>query len=486
MRIKKYQQKLIKGGMWFSSFNIFQRVLDVIKTIILARFLQPREFGLIGISILLLESIDIFFQIGVHKQLIQKQGTIEKDLDLSWTILVVRGFVLCVILLLIAPWAANFFSEPRIMAIAPFLGFIFVLRGLENIKSVAFDRTFKFNKRFIYNLSSSLPDFLATVMAVFILRNFWAIIIGMTVGSAVQLIVGYILIPHKPRFRFELNKAKRMIAFGKWISCSSILHCLIKGTGNFYSGKMLGLMQLGFYQLAYRIPNMLTEDVVQVTNAVLFPVYSRLQDKPEQLRKISFIALQYSLVLILPFTGAVYLLAGDFTKVFLGEKWLPIVPAVQILVFLAPARVIGIITGSFFLAVARPDIITKLQLGQFTLLLSLIFPLGKYFAVEGVAAAVTFSSLISSFTGFGIMFSLMKVGYGSLKKIFAVPTMGTMGMMLWILFIKSYIVTSVDISGFLFISSSCIFIYTSIVYLLNTLFGYPLQKFDTINLLEIN
>lgn len=113
MRIKKYQQKLIKGGMWFSSFNIFQRVLDVIKTIILARFLQPREFGLIGISILLLESIDIFFQIGVHKQLIQKQGTIEKDLDLSWTILVVRGFVLCVILLLIAPWAANFSANPE-------------------------------------------------------------------------------------------------------------------------------------------------------------------------------------------------------------------------------------------------------------------------------------------------------------------------------------------------------------------------------------
>ena len=65
---KKYNmsltQKVIYGGSWIFALRISRRVLDFLRTVILAKFLAPHDFGLMGIAILTLQTLEAFSQTG--------------------------------------------------------------------------------------------------------------------------------------------------------------------------------------------------------------------------------------------------------------------------------------------------------------------------------------------------------------------------------------------------------------------------------------
>ena len=124
-------------------------------------------------------------------------------------------------------------------------------------------------------------------------------------------------------------------------------------------GKLLGVTALGFYQLAYRISNMPATEITHVISRVTFPAYSKLQDDIPKLREAYLKVLQITAFLSFPIAGLIFVLAPDFTKIFLGEKWMPMVPAMQVLVFAGLSRAIAATAGYIFYAVGKPKIDTS-------------------------------------------------------------------------------------------------------------------------------
>jgi O-antigen/teichoic acid export membrane protein len=157
-------------------------------------------------------------------------------------------------------------------------------------------------------------------------------------------------------------------------------------------GKLLGVAALGLYQMAYNISNLPATEITHVISQIAFPVYSKLQDNLPKLRKVYLKTLQLITAVSLPLSFLIFLLAPELTKVFLGSKWLAMVPAMQILCILGAIRSIAAASGPVFLAVGRPDIEAKLPMGQLALLAVLIYPLTKRWGITGAAASISIVS----------------------------------------------------------------------------------------------
>ena len=424
-------QKVVKGGFWVFFLRIVNRGFSLVRLVILARILSPNDFGLMGIALLTMSTLETFSQTGFQQALIQKKEDIESYLNSAWTVLILRGFILFIILYFIAPYAAIFFNTPEAKPIIRVIGFSILFQAFTNIGITYFKKELEFNKEFIYQFAGTLADFIVAVSAVLILRNVWALVFGLLAGNIARCFVSYLIHPYRPHLSKDLGRAKELFGFGKWIMGSSIIIFLITQGDDIFVGKILGTTALGFYQLAYRISNMPATEITHVISQVTFPAYSKLQDNIPKLREAYLKVLQVTAFLSFPIAGLIFVLAPDFTKIFLGEKWMPMVPVMMVLVLWGTIRSIGVHHGSVLQAVGRPDILTKLNIIKLAILVILIYPLSIKWGITGTSLAVTISAVF--ITPIALYITISKILIGKMRmicKIISIPFISTLFMTL--------------------------------------------------------
>jgi len=382
-------QKVVKGGFWVFFLRIVNRGFSLIRLIILARILSPNDFGLMGIALLTMSTLETFSQTGFQQALIQKKEDIKSYLNSAWTVIILRGFALFTILYFIAPYAAIFFDAPEAIPIIRVIGFSILFQAFTNIGVIYFQKELEFRKQFIYQFTGILADFIVAISAALILRNVWALVLGLLAGNIVRCFVSYLIHPYRPHLSKDLGKAKELFGFGRWILGSNILAFLLTQGDDIFVGKLLGTTALGFYQLAYRISNMPATEITHVISRVTFPAYSKLQGNTPKLREAYLKVLQLTTFLSFPIAGLIFVLAPDFTKIFLGEKWMPMVPAMQMLCAFGVVRSINSTIGTFLIGIGRPDILPKITIFQILFIGILIYPLTKSKGIFGTSIAIT-------------------------------------------------------------------------------------------------
>jgi len=460
-------QKVIKGGFWVFFLRIVNRGFSLIRLIILARILSPNDFGLMGIALLTMSTLETFSQTGFQQALIQKKEDIKSYLNSAWTVLILRGSILFIILYFIAPYAAIFFNSPEAKPIIQVIGFAILVRALTNIGVIYFQKELEFRKQFIYQFSGTLADFVVAVSAVLILKNVWALVFGLLAGNVVRCLVSYLIHPYKPRLSADLGKAKELFGFGKWIMGSSIIIFLITQGDDIFVGKLLGVTALGFYQLAYRISNMPATEITHVISQVTFPAYSKLQDNIPKLREAYLKVLKLTAFLSFPIAGLIFVLAPDFTKIFLGEKWMQMVPAMQVLCIFGVTRSLNATTGPIFQAVGKPSILTKISLSQLIFLAAIIYPLTIKGELIGVSWAVTLANIFCFILAFQKIIKIMKESKKNIIGVIIPPALITISIMCLIYLLKIIMLDKTSLFTIfvlsILVSSSIYFVYGKII-----------------------
>ena len=95
-------QRTVRGGMWVFLLRIIQQLFGLARLVILARILSPNDFGLMGIALLAMATLETFSQTGFQQALIQKKVDIRHYLDSAWPVLILRSFI---------PFAILFFNS---------------------------------------------------------------------------------------------------------------------------------------------------------------------------------------------------------------------------------------------------------------------------------------------------------------------------------------------------------------------------------------
>lgn len=473
-------QRTIRSGFWVFALRITEQLFNIVRLIILARVLAPNDFGLMGIALLALAGLETFTQTGFQQALIQKKEDISSYLDTAWTVMLLRNILLCVILFFTAPYIALFFGTPAAVGIIRAIGFSLLLGGsggiggFVNIGIIYFQKELEFNKEFLWRVSGTLADFIVSVATALILKSVWALVCGLLAGNFVRLVMSYYTHPYRPRLRFDRAKSRELFGFGKWIFCSSILTFLVTQGDKILVGRLLGAAALGLYQMAYNISNAPATEITHVISQVTFPAYAKLQDNLPGLRDAYLKTLQFTTLFSVPFAIGIFVLAPEFTIIFLGDKWLPMVPAMQALALAGLIRSIAATTGPVFQAVGKPKIDTIWQVIRLIIMAVLIFPLTINWGISGTSVAVCLSIFLATI-GFSI--KVIQVTGSKVKdfnKMIALPFVSGIIMALTINLFK-FSIQPIGIGGFIFIAIPGIFVYLFTVYVGDRFFKYRIM-----------
>jgi O-antigen/teichoic acid export membrane protein len=377
------------GGNWLI------RGLGIIKMIILARLLSPVDFGILGLAMLSINALNVFSETGIESALIQRAKIGGAELNTAWTMAMMRGVLLFIILFLSAGWFASYFNNVTLEPVLKVMAVTFLLGGCTNIGIVFFEKDLDFKKKAILE---SIADIVGSVIAISFalwLKNVWALVVGSIAWATVKFFGSYRLNSYRPRFQWNWHIASDLLNFGKHIFWINLIAFIITSFDDALVGKLLDLKMLGFYVMAYSISSLPVSSLSAVLSRIFFPAYAKIQNDPKRMAEAFRQTFETVMLMLLPLTSLMIALSPNFTAVFLGEKWLFMIPALQVLCFFGLFRCISGLFYPLHLALNRPDIQTKIKSLDLVTFLILIYPLTLNWGILGTSCAMAIVYLIN-------------------------------------------------------------------------------------------
>jgi len=382
-------EQSVTGGIWLTALNVSGRVFQILTLVVLARLLDPRAFGIVGVATLVIVGLKRVSKLGLDDALIYNtRENVDAYLNTVWLMNGVRGAVIGGAVFVAAPFVAWFFSESMIVEILQVMAIGPIVFGLKNPAIVYFKKDLNFHKEFGYEVGGEAAYFFVAFAYTLVDPTVWALALGYVGRNVTRFCLSFLLHDYRPWPSFDVERAREMIDYGKWITGASVLNFISNQGDDAFVGWLLGSTALGFYQFAYRLSNAPATEVTHVITRVSFPAYSKVQDDTEVLRAAFYRTVRLSTFLVAPMAVGIAVVAPTFVEAFLGEQWLPMVVPMQILAVYGLIRGYLASFGSAWRATGNQDYLAKLQLLTIVLIAIPIYPAATAFGLAGVAGVV--------------------------------------------------------------------------------------------------
>jgi len=423
-------ERTIKSGIWATVTNIGDRLLQIVLLVVLARLLDPADFGLMGIALLTVNGLKKLSELGIDAALIhQQEDNIDRYLNTAWCLQILRGLLLAGITFLSAPYVASFFGEPRAAGVLQVISIAPLLLDLRNPGIVYFQKSLEFHKEFIYKMSGSVAYFCVALTYALVRPTVWALVFGYIASDAVRFIISYFLHEHRPWPEFDLSSARELISYGKWITGNSIVVFLFLQGDDAVVGWLLGATALGFYQLSYRLSNAPATEVTSVVSSVVFPAYAQLQNDDDKLRQAFVKTFKVITLISFPAAIGISVVTPAFIQVFLGDDWTPMTTVMQILAIWGLLRAFAATSSPLWKAIGRPDYVMKLGTIKIALLAVLFYPATTQYGIEGTALVLVGTYVFVQWP-IGVHLTVKPIGmtYTHYLRILAYPLAASIAM----------------------------------------------------------
>lgn len=478
-------KKVIRSTFWVAASTIFAKGLYFLRTIILIRLLNPIDFGLMGIAMVVFNVLERFSETGIGMALVQKKEVDKSTLNTAWIMTVMRGGMLFILLCLFSPLVSRFYDNERLNLILRIVSFSFLFNGLASAGIFLFVKELNFKNKVIFEQSNAVANAVVSITLAVIFKNVWALVAGYIAGTIVASLLSYKLHAFRPSLKVDLNAVKGLLNFGKYVFATGIAAFFVMQGPDALVGKVLGLDILGFYVVSFGIANMPTTSITHLVSQIAFPAYAKLQDDMPRLRdgylKVTRLVAFLSALL----AGGIFMLIPEFVQVFLGVKWMPIILPVRILCIFGFFRSIASTVSPVFYAMGRPDLEFKLVCLNLTLLAILIYPFTVKMGITGTSIAFAIVSSVYISFMMRLVYKLIRLDAAKTQffKALLFP-LGGMALMC----LAMYLLKSVFSHSLIMAFSASILIggglYILALYLLDKYFGYGL--IDTIRFAVIS
>jgi PST family polysaccharide transporter/lipopolysaccharide exporter len=470
-------QQSVKSGAWLGATNVLSRGLQIAMIVVLANLLNPADFGLMGIGLLVLSGLQKFSELGLDAAVIQrKEQNADEYLNTMWSLQLARGAVLAGIILLLAPVVGSVFGEPRATDVVRVFALSPVLIALRNPAIVYFEKNLDFHLEFLYQVSGAVTRFVVSVGWALVSPTVWALVVGLVASEFVMFVFSYVASDYRPWPEFEWERARDLVNYGKWITANSVLYFLYGEGDDVVVGWLLSSTALGFYQTAYRLSNAPATEVSQVVSRVMFPTFSTIQDDTSALRQAYYRVLQVTMFVACPLAFGIAAVADVFVATFMGSEWLPIVTVMQVLAVYGLLRAFGKTYGPLWKATGRPDFITKFSALRVGLIAVLIVPGTLAFGIEGAALVIVGVGVAILPLSIYVLVGSIDGSYRRMLEEIGYPVLASSLMYAAVVLVQQQLAIESGFFGFLFLAGVGAAVYAALIGVFAFGFGWGIDK----------
>lgn len=377
------KKETAKGVAWSGIDKIANGGIQFLANIVLARMLTPKDFGLLAIIAIFVQILQTFIDSGFGNALIQKKDRSQTDYSTVFFFNLALSFGFYVILFFCAPLIADFFDNEKLTSLTRVVGLNLIIGALVSVHKTRLTVQLRFKIQAVISLISSCVSAIVAIWMAYRGYGVWSLVALTITSISVQMVLIYILIKWRPSLEFSKTAFRSLFSYSSKLLGASLIHLLYRNIYPIIIGKRFSPVELGYFNRADTFAMYPPYMIGSVISRVAFPIFSRIQDDNARLRNAYSKYIVFASLIIFPILIGLLVLAEPLTLLILKEKWLPMVPMLQILCIDWMTDHLCTINLNVLYVKGRSDLAFKLEIIKKSLALGIFF-VSLYWGIIGV------------------------------------------------------------------------------------------------------
>lgn len=407
-------QRAAHAGFWSAVDVVGRQVVQFLVSVILARLLQPGDFGLIALVAFFSSFATVFVQGGLTTALIQRaESSREMESGAFWLNLAASA-VFALLLVALAPILAAFYNERLLQPLMSFAAAQVVLSAAGSVHAALLSRRLAFVDLAKAGIVSALISGAIGLIAAWRGAGVWALAYQGTAAVGTYSLMLWCLNGWRPLLGFRFAAVRPLIRFGWWLSVSAILEVLYSQGFSLLVGKLHGVRDLGLYNRASNTQMLPSTSLSLILARIILPLFAPRVDEIESTRRGFRMANSLVMLLNVPVMVGLIAVPDLVTVTLFGPQWRPAAPILAVLALSGLFYPLHLINLNLLLA--RGDSRTFFHLELAKKLIGIVtIILGSIFGIMGLAWSQVAMSIFALFlNGYP---SRVALGYGPLAQL---------------------------------------------------------------------
>ena len=381
-------QRAVAAVSWNLGTNLLKIAVLLARAILLARLLPVETFGVYALATAIVTLSGILPQWGMGSAFLHRTTETADESHAAavhFTLRLLLTAVWLAALLALTAWLAEGALRLALLVLAVAFAGLYLV---DTPKAILVRRV-QHRRLALLDLLTALATTIAAVILAARGYGLWALLATDVVTLALAVVAFYLWRPvWRPRLLWAADTMRYYLRFGSRAMAESALSEALDNLDDLWTGSYLGPRALGLSSRAYTFATYPRRLLAMPVNAVAGGTYAELKgDRPGLSRaffRTNALLVRSGFLL----GGLLVLVAPEFTRLALGERWLPMVPAFRLMAVFTLLDPIRVTVSSLFVAVGRPEQVVRVRLVQLAVMVVGLFTLGSRWGITGVALVV--------------------------------------------------------------------------------------------------
>ena len=244
------KDKTIKGMFWSVIERFGSIMLQFIANILLARILDPVDFGLVGMIMVFIAISNTIVESGLGAALVNKKEATEKDFSTIFYMNTALSLIFFILLISFAPYIAEYYRQPQLTLLLRTLSVILIFNALNNIQYTQLIKNINFKQLAKVNLAATSIACLVSVIMAYKGFGVWSLVIQLVLIAFIRTILFWMWSKWRPKLIFSISSLKELFGFGSKLLLSALLDTIYNNLQALVIGRVFSAKDLGFYTQA--------------------------------------------------------------------------------------------------------------------------------------------------------------------------------------------------------------------------------------------
>jgi len=332
--------------------------MQMLQLGVLGRLLGSDAYGLIGYAMVVVAFAQAFADFGLSNAIIHFQNATRHELSTLYWLNFLAGALVFAVVQAVAPLLGTLFGDPRVVSVVRLVAYVFLLLPLGQQFQVLYERDLRFRRLAAIETAAvgagAATGILCALRGVGVDSLVWALLANTGLRAGLLMATGWR--QWRPEWVFHPRACSRFLRFGAYQMAERGVNTLGRQLDKVVIGATMNTDLMGYYYLANRLVTLPYQVINPVFTRVAFPVFSRVQDDKDRLRKGFLEMISVVVVVMAPIYVGLAVLARPIVAIQLGAGYGPVIALIQILSILGFLYAVSNPLGSVILARGRSDV----------------------------------------------------------------------------------------------------------------------------------
>lgn len=324
------------GTTLFMAGNLLVNLLRLVSTVTLTRLLSPSDFGAIGVIVSIQFVLVMISDVGFFAYVVRHDERDEGNnrlLDEVWTLRLIRGVALSLLIVLLSPAMAGAIGKPQLTLLIAISGLQLAIEGLSSMAFATGARHGQLGRLALLDLLPAAVQVALSIGLAILLRSYWAIMTATLASAGIKVLLSYLLFPQSARhFRPSIERTRQVWVFGRYIAGSSITQIIVSQTDKLVFARLFSLHQFGLYNLATNLAALPQSVMANYSPRILYPTFAKAHGDPNASLATAYYATGRTMrMLYLLGAGGLVAVAPLLIHLLYGTRYFGAAPYLQLL-----------------------------------------------------------------------------------------------------------------------------------------------------------